>query len=102
MRRLLRHRDFRLLYAGRVLSMVGDRALWVALGIWTYDLTGSTGAAGAIYLALAAPALLAPLAGALADRLPRRRLMIANDLITGAAVFVLVFVDGAGDVWLLH
>ena len=102
MRRLLRHRDFRLLYAGRVLSMVGDRALWVALGIWAYDLTGSTGAAGAIYLALAAPALLAPLAGALADRLPRRRLMIANDLVTGAAVFVLVFVDDPGDVWLLH
>ena len=36
MRRLLRHRDFRLLYLGRVLSMVGDRALWVALGVWTY------------------------------------------------------------------
>ena len=33
MRRLLRHRDFRLLYLGRVLSMVGDRALWVALEI---------------------------------------------------------------------
>ncbi len=102
MRHLLRHHDFRLLYAGRVLSMIGDRALWVALGIWAYDLTGSTGAAGAIYLALAAPALLAPLAGALADRLPRRRLLIANDLITALVVLSLVYVQDAGDVWVLH
>jgi MFS family permease len=102
MRQLLRHHDFRLLYAGRVLSMIGDRALWVALGIWAYDLTGSTGAAGAIYLALAAPALLAPLAGALADRLPRRRLLIGNDLVTAVVVLSLLFVQDAGDVWVLH
>jgi predicted MFS family arabinose efflux permease len=102
MRLLLRHPDFRLLYAGRVLSMVGDRALWVALGIWAYDLTGSTGVAGAIFLALWAPALLAPLAGALADRLPRRRLLIVTDLATAVAVLSLVAVQDEGDVWMLH
>ena len=48
---LLRITDFRRLWAGQALSMLGDRALWLVLGIWVYHLTGSSGAAGAIYLA---------------------------------------------------
>jgi hypothetical protein len=44
MKRLARHRDFRLLFAGHVTSLFGDRALFVVLGIWALELTGSTGA----------------------------------------------------------
>jgi hypothetical protein len=44
MKRLTRHRDFRLLFAGHVTSLFGDRALFVVLGIWALEPTGSTGA----------------------------------------------------------
>ena len=44
MKRLARHRDFRLLFAGHVTSLFGDRALFVVLGIWALELTASTGA----------------------------------------------------------
>ena len=46
MKRLARNRDFRLLFAGHVTSLFGDRALFVVLGIWALELTGSTGAGG--------------------------------------------------------
>jgi hypothetical protein len=41
MKRLARDRDFRLLFAGHVTSLFGDRALFVVLGIWALELTGS-------------------------------------------------------------
>ena len=40
MRRLLAHRDARLFLAGQSLSLLGDTALWLALGLWVKDLTG--------------------------------------------------------------
>ncbi len=99
---LLRITDFRRLWAGQALSMLGDRALWLVLGIWVYHLTGSSGAAGAIYLALSLPQLAGPLFGMLADRYPRRRLMIANDVATGLVVLALLLVHDRRDLWILY
>lgn len=61
MRPLLAHRDGRLYLAGQSLSLVGDSALWLAMGIWVKLLTGSNSAAGMI--ALVSGTLLAPLTG---------------------------------------
>ena len=44
MRRLLALRDARLFLAGQSLSLLGDTALWLALGLWVKDLTGSSSA----------------------------------------------------------
>src|SRR5579872_763955 len=41
-RRLVRYRDMRLLLAGETLSLFGDRAMFLALGIWVKTLTGSS------------------------------------------------------------
>ena len=75
---LLRHRDARLLLAGQSLSLLGDRAMFLALGVWVKSLTGSSAAAGLVFFAYGLPGLTAPAAGLLVDRVRRRRLMIAD------------------------
>lgn len=101
-RRLLRHRDFRLLFAAQTLTMFGDVALVLVLGIWVKDLTGSDGAAGSVFLVYTLPALVTPLAGPLIDRFPRRRIMIANDFVTMAIVLSLLRVRSEADIWVVY
>ncbi|MDP9235194.1 MAG: MFS transporter [Actinomycetota bacterium] len=98
---LLRNRDFRLLLAGQTLSMFGDIALFIVLAIWVKQLTGSNGEAGAVFLALALPSLASPLGGLIVDRHPRRIVMIADDILTGLMVLLLLLVHGRSDVWLI-
>ena len=99
---LLRLRDARLYLIGQTLSLFGDSALYLALGIWVKTLTGSNAAAGLVFFVLALPALVAPAAGVVVDRVRRRPLMIATDLVIGAAVLLLLFVHGAGQLWLIY
>ncbi len=101
-RRLLRHRDFRLLFAAQTLTMLGDVALVLVLGIWVKAITGSDGAAGSVFLVYTLPALVAPLAGPLVDRFPRRRIMIVNDLVTMGVVLSLLLVRGSAQVWIIY
>lgn len=102
LRTLLRHRDFRLLLAAQTLTMFGDVALVLVLGIWVKDLTDSNGAAGAVFLVYSVPAVIAPLAGPLIDRFPRRRIMIVNDLVTMGIALSLLLVQGKGDAWIIY
>ncbi len=74
MRRVLARREMRLYVAGQTLSLFGDSAMWLALGVWAKVLTGSSAAAGMVMFFIAAPSLLSPLSGLLVDRVPRRRL----------------------------
>ena len=70
MRRLLAHRNARLYLSGQAMSLLGDGALWLAMGIWIKVLTGSSAAAGLSFFALALGSLCAPLGGMLvSDRL---------------------------------
>ncbi|MGZ8567007.1 MAG: MFS transporter [Actinomycetota bacterium] len=100
--RLLHHRDFRLLLAAQTLTMFGDVALVLVLGIWVKDLTGSNGAAGAVFLVYSVPAVITPLAGPLIDRVPRRRIMIVNDFVTMGIALTLLLVHGKGDAWIIY
>jgi MFS family permease len=102
MRRVLARRDMRLYVAGHVLSVFGDTALWLALGVWAKQLTGSSAAAGMVMFFLAAPQLISPLAGLLVDRTRRRPLLIATNLATAVAVLPLLLVHDRGDVWILY
>jgi MFS family permease len=102
MRDLLRHRDFRLLLVGQTLSMFGDTAMLLTLGMWAKDLTGSNAVAGSVFAALGLPVLVAPLGGLLVDRFRRRHLMIAVDVGTAVALLLLLFVHDRGDLWLLY
>ena len=102
MRDLLRHRDFRLLFAGQTLSMFGDMAMLLVLAMWAKELTGSNGIAGSVFAVLALASLLAPLTGVLIDRFRRRTVMIFVDVATAAVVLLLLLVDGEEDLWLLY
>jgi MFS family permease len=101
-RRVLGIRDVRVYLAGQGLSMLGDSALWLAMGIWVKQLTGSSAAAGITWAAFLAPQLAGPAFGLLADRVRRRPLLLAANLVTALVVLALLFVRGPGDVWLVY
>jgi MFS family permease len=80
--------DVRLLAVSQAISMAGTEAAYVGLVTTILLRTGSSAWIAAVLVAwLGVGALAAPFAGALGDRVDRRRLMIASDLL-GAAVFV--------------
>lgn len=93
---------FRRLLAGQSLSSFGDTALYLMLGVWAKELTGSNSAAGGVFLALALPALLGPFSGHLADRVRRRPLLITTNAVAGVVVLSLLAVHGRGQLWILY
>jgi MFS family permease len=102
MRRLLSHRDARIYLAGQSLSVIGDSALWLAMGIWVKILTGSNSAAGLTFFAFTCGFLAAPVSGMIVDRVRRRPLLIAANLGGAALVCALLLVGGRGQVWLIY
>ena len=93
----LRSRDFRLLWAGQTISLVGDGAFLVALGWKSFSLTGSKSTLALVLMAHGT-AMLATLliGGALADRYPRRTLMVISDVARLAVMVALAAIDFAG------
>jgi predicted MFS family arabinose efflux permease len=75
-------RAFRLLFAAQSISSLGDRLVPVALAFAVLDLTGSATALGAVLAAQTIPLVAFVLFGGVwADRLSRRRVMLASDLV---------------------
>src|SRR5260370_18877195 len=85
--RLLRHnRDFRLLYAGSLISLGGDWFLTVALLDLVLQLTGSATLASLMLLCQSLPIfLVTPFARHVVDKVDRRKLMIVVDLLRPGA-----------------
>jgi MFS family permease len=102
MRRLLAQRDARLYLSGQIMSLFGDSALWLAMGIWIKVLTGSSSAAGLSFFALALGSLCGPLGGMLADKVRRRPLLIVTNLATAGLVLLLLLVHDRHQVWLIY
>jgi len=98
---LRRNRDFRRLYVASLISLGGDWFLLVALFGLVLHFTGS---AIAVALVLAVQDLmyflLSPIAGILADRIDRRRLMVAADLARAAVCLGFLLVRSDSEVWL--
>jgi MFS family permease len=93
--RALRHRSFRIFYAGQFLSLIGSWMQTVATGWLVYRLTGSALLLGITTAAQQFPMLfVAPLAGVWADRVNRRRLLIVTQclaVVQATALTVLTF-----------
>jgi len=102
MKRLLAHRDFRLLLAAELTSAFGDWAMFIVLAVWMNHLTGSAWRAGLVFLALALGSLFGPIGGLLADRFKRRPIMIASDIVLAVVVLLLLFVHTPADAWLIY
>lgn len=90
---LLKQAPYRSLWTARTISQWGDAFNTVALVLLVYSLTGSgLGVSGVVIAEIIPVLLLAPVAGALVDRLPRVKVMIAADLVRAALAFALPFV----------
>ena len=89
--RLVRNRNFSLLWVGQLISMLGDRIHIIALGALVAG-RGSALEVGLTFAATAVPSVvLGPLAGVLVDRWDRRRTMIACDLVRAVLVLGVPF-----------
>ncbi len=85
--RPLRIRDFRLLWTGMTVSMVGDGIYTVAVAWQAYEIWNRPSALAAVGVAWSIPqVVLLLVAGVLSDRLDRRHLMIAGDLVRMVAI----------------
>jgi MFS family permease len=98
---LTRHRDFRRLFGAELVVFGGDWFAVIPLMSLLLDLTGR-GLWGSLALAAdtAALALLLPYAGTVADRLDRRKILVATSLTALLAVVVLLAVRSPGVAWL--
>lgn len=85
--RPLRIRDFRLLWTGMTVSMVGDGIYAVAVAWQAYEIWNRPSALAAVGVAWSIPQVVLLLAsGVLSDRLDRRHLMIAGDVVRMVAI----------------
>jgi MFS family permease len=98
----LRHRDFRLLWSGMCVSLLGDGAFLVAMAWQVYALSNAPAALALVGIAMSVPTILLLLVGGVvSDRFDRRRVMLAADLARGVAVGLLAVLSLTGliEVW---
>ena len=97
------NRNFRLLYIGQTISQLGDWFNAVAVYALLLDLTGSATAVAWMMIVQFLPvAILGPLAGVVVDRVDRRKLMIATDLLRGGLILTLLFIRRPDQVWIAY
>jgi MFS family permease len=102
---LRRHRSFRLLWLGQLVSNAGTQMRLVALPYQVYVLTGSPFHVGLLGLFQAIPLISLPLiGGVIADRADRRRVLIATQSGLAASSLVLAIVTQLGftELWILY
>ncbi|MCG7527075.1 MFS transporter, partial [Streptomyces sp. OfavH-34-F] len=99
--RVVRDRTAGLFLAAVVVSGFGSSAMTLAAGIWVKSLTGSDALAALALFAVWLPVLCGPLLGAVADRLPRKPLLVGSNVLLAVLLTGLAAVDPAGRVWLL-
>lgn len=93
----LQYRDYRLLWIGQFVSMLGVQMQTVALSWLVYDLTGSEAQLGGIALARALPTIVLSLfGGTLADQVDRRRLLIVTQSTAALLLTLLALAVSAG------
>jgi MFS family permease len=101
---LVRHNaDFRWLWSGQVVSLLGDWFNLIASIALITSLTESGIAVGSLFvIRMLAPFLTSPIAGVVADRFRRRNILIAADVIRGVVVAGMLLVRSTETVWLLY
>ncbi len=101
----LRHRDFRLLWTGQTLTLLGSFVSNVAYPFQLLQLGGSAVELGTLVSIFAATNLAFLLVGgAIVDRVPRRRLIIAAETLSGAVMgtVALLGLSGVLQIWHLY
>jgi MFS family permease len=101
---LLRTRpQFRYLWLASVVSFAGDWFNTIASVILVTRYLDSTTAVGLLFVARAIPPfLLSPIAGVIADRFNRKKVLIATDIARFFIVLCFLFVNSADNAWLIY
>jgi MFS family permease len=95
--------NFRNLWTGQIVSLLGDWFNLIASAALVSQLTGSGLAVGGLFVVrMLAPFLVSPVAGVIADRYDRRRVLIITDLSRAAVVLGFLLVRRPEHVWLLY
>lgn len=100
----LRNATFRHLFAAQLVALLGTGLATVALGLLAWQLAGDNAGAvlgTALAIKMVAYVTLAPVAAAIAERLPRRAFLVALDLIRAGVIACLPFVDQVWQVYVL-
>jgi MFS family permease len=99
MLQILKHRQFAPLFLAQLVALFGTGLATVALGLLAFDLAGEKAGLvlGLVFtIKMVAYVVIAPIAGAFADRLPRRKMLVMLDLVRAGAAMMLPFVT---EVW---
>lgn len=100
----LRNPTFRHLFAAQLVALLGTGLATVALGLLAWQLAGDNAGAvlgTALAIKMVAYVTLAPVAAAIAERLPRRAFLVAMDVIRAGVIACLPFVDQVWQVYVL-
>lgn len=96
------NRDFRLLFSAQIVALLGTGLTTVALGLLAYEIAGSSAAVvlgTALTIKMVLYVVIAPLAAAYVDRLPRRAFLVALDVVRAGIVLALPFLT---EVWQIY
>ena len=93
---------FRRLASAWVFTNIADSTLFLVAAIWVKEITGSDVAGAGVFIALGLPAVLSPFLGMLADRLPRRHLLVTANIVLVPVVLALLFVGTPESVWIVY
>jgi MFS family permease len=104
MLQILKHRTYRHLFLAQVVALIGTGLATVALSLLAFDLAGNKAGqilGTAMAIKMTAYVLIAPLASALAERVPRRMLLVSLDLVRAVTALALPFVSEVWEVYVL-
>lgn len=101
---VLKHPIYARLFSAQVIALLGTGLLTVALGLLAFDLAGDNAGAvlgTAFAIKMIAYVGLAPVANAVAEKLPRKAVLIAADLVRAAVALFLPFIDAVWQIYVL-
>lgn len=101
---ILAHRTYRHLFLAQVVALVGTGLATVALGLLAFEIAGENAGAvlgTALAIKMIAYVVIAPMAGAIAEVVPRKGMLVALDIVRAAVALVLPFVTEVWQIYLL-
>ena len=101
---VLKDRTYRHLFLAQLVALLGTGLATVALGLTAYDLAQDSAAMvlGTIFtIKMVAYVSISPLAGAVAERVNRRKMLVALDLVRASCAICLPFATSAGQIYVL-
>lgn len=100
---LRQNRNFRYLWWGTLVSLLGDWFNLIASAALITELTNSGVAISSLFLVRFIPLFLfSPIAGIVADRFSRKRILITADLLRAVTVLAFLFIRSPEQVWILY